>query len=121
MPAAVATSSIDVPANPRSAKAAAAARRIDSRRSASRGMGHRHCTGVYACVYTLRMTTAQLEWTEEELLATHPVAEPLEAGGVRCHGGFDAGGTYVSPRTKNRWQAIEAWKEHRQQQFGTPL
>jgi hypothetical protein len=67
------------------------------------------------------MTTAQLEWTEEELLATHPVSEPLVAGGVRCHGGFADDGTYVSPRTKNRWPAIGAWKENRAEQFGTPL
>ena len=67
------------------------------------------------------MTTAQLQWTEEELLATHPVAEPLVAGGVRCHGGFADDGTYISPRTRNRWPAIEAWKEHRSEQFGTPL
>ena len=67
------------------------------------------------------MTTAQLEWTEEELLTTDPVAEPLVAGGVRCHGGFDDDGNYVSPRTKNRWPAIDAWKEHRTEQFGSPL
>ena len=42
--------------------------------------------------------TAQLEFTAEELLADHRVAEPLVAGGVRCHGGFDDGGRYVSPR-----------------------
>ena len=67
------------------------------------------------------MTTLQTEWTEEELLASHPVEEPLIAGGVRCHGGFDANGHYVSPRTQNRWPAIDAWKEQRGEQFGTPL
>ena len=65
--------------------------------------------------------TTQLEWTEEELLATHPVAEPLIAGGVKCHGGFDEDGNYVSPRTLNRWPAIDAWKQNRAGEFGTPL
>jgi hypothetical protein len=63
----------------------------------------------------------QLEWTEEDLLATHAVSEPLIAGGVKCHGGFDDDGTYVSPRTKNRWPAIENWQAQRTADFGTPL
>ena len=67
------------------------------------------------------MTTLQTEWTEQELLASHPVEEPLIAGGVRCHGGFDQDGDYVSPRTLNRWPAIDAWKQQRAEQFGTPL
>ena len=46
--------------------------------------------------------TAQLEFTEGELLADAVVTEPLIAGGVRCHGGFTDDGTYVSPRTKFR-------------------
>jgi hypothetical protein len=66
------------------------------------------------------MTTKQVEFTEQELLASHDYAEPLVAGGVRCHGGFDDDGEYVSPRTKNRWPAIEAWDEQRVEQFGTP-
>ena len=66
-------------------------------------------------------TTTQLEWTEEELLTTHPIEAPLIAGGVKCHGGFDENGDYVSPRTKNRWPAIDAWKTSRNKQFGTPL
>jgi hypothetical protein len=67
------------------------------------------------------MSTTQVEWTEDELLMTHDVAEPLVAGGVRCHGGFDADGNYVSPRTKNRVPAIEAWQRRHHEQFGTPL
>ncbi len=62
--------------------------------------------------------TAQLEFTEAELLADVEVEEPLIAGGVRCHGGFTADGTYVSPRTKYRVPAIEAWREHHQEVFG---
>jgi hypothetical protein len=67
------------------------------------------------------MTTAQVEFTEAELLADHAYVEPLVVGGVRCHGGFDATGTYVSPRTANRWPAIHAWETQRVEQFGTPL
>jgi hypothetical protein len=66
------------------------------------------------------MTTAQLEYSESELLASHDYSAPLIAGGVRCHGGFDAEGTYVSPRTRHRRPAIEAWEENRAHQFGTP-
>lgn len=47
------------------------------------------------------MSTDQTAFTQDELLASHPCAEPLIAGGVRCHGGFDADGHYISPRTLN--------------------
>jgi hypothetical protein len=67
------------------------------------------------------MTTMQVEFTEVELLADHPIAEPLVANGLRCHGGFDEDGAYVSPRTLNRWPAIDAWEEQRVEQFGTPI
>jgi hypothetical protein len=63
----------------------------------------------------------QVDWSYNELLECDPVAEPLVAGGVRCHGGFDAGGDYISPRTKNRWPAIRAWQQQRTDQFGTPI
>src|SRR5664279_3930444 len=67
------------------------------------------------------MTAVQTEFTEAELLADHDIVEPLVADGVRCHGGFDHRGEYVSPRTKNRWPAIHAWEEQRVAQFGTPI
>ncbi len=67
------------------------------------------------------MTTAQVEYSADELLASHDYAEPLFAGGVRCHGGFTADGTYVSPRTKHRVPAIEAWQQRHAAQFGTEL
>ena len=67
------------------------------------------------------MTTLQTEFSEHELLADDAIAEPLIADGVRCHGGFDDDGTYVSPRTKHRWPAIRAWEEQRVEQFGTPI
>ena len=67
------------------------------------------------------MGTAQVQFTEEELLADLPVAEPLIAGGVLCHGGFDEDGRYVSPRTRFRRPAIEAWAEQNCRTFSTEL
>lgn len=67
------------------------------------------------------MTTEQVSFTEAELLSDHPVAEPLLAGGVRCHGGFDEDGTYVSPRTLHRVPAIESWQAHHTATFGTQV
>jgi hypothetical protein len=67
------------------------------------------------------MGTEQLTFTEAELLATHDVTEPLIAGGILCHGGFDAGGHYVSPRTKYRAPAIAAWQNAHRNSFGTEL
>ncbi|MEY2470339.1 MAG: uncharacterized protein QOF21_3037 [Actinomycetota bacterium] len=64
---------------------------------------------------------SQLDWTEAELLETHKVVEPLVADGVKCHGGFDDNGDYVSPRTKNRWTAINNWKAEHAKNFGTEL
>jgi hypothetical protein len=67
------------------------------------------------------MTTLQVEYTEGELLASHDYDETLVAGGIRCHGGFTPDGTYVSPRTKHRAPAIEAWQQQHHEQFGTEL
>jgi hypothetical protein len=65
--------------------------------------------------------TAQVEFTEAELLADTPVIEPLVAGGVRCHGGFDGAGRYVSPRTRYRVPAIAAWGDQNCERFATEL
>jgi hypothetical protein len=67
------------------------------------------------------MREGQLTFTERELLADQDVAEPLIAGGVRCHGGFDADGRYVSPRTRNRLPAIATWQASHREQFGTEI
>lgn len=67
------------------------------------------------------MTTAQVEFTADELLADQPITEPLVAGGVRCHGGFDEDGNYVSPRTRYRVPAIDAWNERHRELFGTEV
>jgi hypothetical protein len=69
----------------------------------------------------LALSTSQVEFTEAELLADVAVAEPLIAGGVRCHGGFDETGAYVSPRTKYRLPAITAWGEQNCERFATEL
>ena len=67
------------------------------------------------------MAELPLTWTESELLADHDIEEQLVAGGVRCHGGFAADGSYVSPRTKNRTPAIGAWKQSHHEQFGSEI
>src|SRR3954467_11145880 len=64
------------------------------------------------------MTTLQTTFTEAELLLDAPVAEPLIAGGVRCHGGFDEEGSYVSPRMRFRGPGIVAWQEKHREDFG---
>jgi hypothetical protein len=67
------------------------------------------------------VTADQIEFTEAELLATTPYAEPLVVKGIRCHGGFDDDGAYVSPRTANRRPAIDAWQDKHVRDFGTEL
>ncbi|HEX5096345.1 MAG TPA: hypothetical protein VFX21_10035 [Acidimicrobiia bacterium] len=67
------------------------------------------------------MSNLQLHWTEAELLATDDIAEPLIANGVHCHGGYRADGSYVSPRTKHRVPAIDAWQQSHREQFGTEI
>ena len=67
------------------------------------------------------MTTAPLEYTFDELLADQPIDAPLVAGDRVCHGGFDADGVYVSPRTRFRVPAIAAWQQHHAATFGSEL
>ncbi len=52
----------------------------------------------------------RLTFTPQELLESGSYEEPLIAGGVRCHGGFDSTGAYRSPRMVHRGPAIDAWK-----------
>lgn len=52
-----------------------------------------------------------LRWSRAELLADHAYARPHEAAGYALHGGLDADGGYLSPRTLNRWPAVRAWGE----------
>src|SRR3546814_3235310 len=65
------------------------------------------------------MTTQQVTCSEADILGNHEVAEPLVAVGVRCYGGFDDDGAYVSPRTLHRVPAIEACEAQRRATFGT--
>jgi hypothetical protein len=67
------------------------------------------------------MVDLATEYTTDELLATHAIAEPLVVAGVRCHGGFTADGAYVSPRTRFRTQAIGAWQQRHSEMFGTEI
>jgi hypothetical protein len=67
------------------------------------------------------MSNLQLEYRADELLASHAVAEPLVAGGVRCHGGLLDDGTYVSPRTRFRLPAIDAWQQHHREVYGSDI
>jgi hypothetical protein len=43
-------------------------------------------------------------------MADHAYARLQMEAGCRLHGGFDAAGKYISPRTLNRWPAVEAWQ-----------
>jgi hypothetical protein len=60
--------------------------------------------------HALAAADAPLVWSREEILASDACAEPLIAGGLRCHGGFDTDGRYRSPRTRNRMPAVLAWQ-----------
>lgn len=61
-------------------------------------------------------TESSLTYSAEELLGNRSYDEPLIAGGVRCHGGFDTDGHYHSPRTLHRAPAILAWQGQLAQQ-----
>ena len=52
----------------------------------------------------------QLSFTRDEIMADDDYAQPQIEAGYRLHGGFDAAGTYVSPRTLHRWPAVRAWQ-----------
>jgi hypothetical protein len=54
----------------------------------------------------------RLRFSPEELLADHPFERLNSFGGRRLHGGYDAKGAYISPRTLTRWPAIEAWRHN---------
>jgi hypothetical protein len=53
---------------------------------------------------------ARVVFSRDEIMAEHAYAKPQVEAGYRLHGGFDAKGTYISPRTLNRWPAVEAWQ-----------
>ncbi|MDZ4870480.1 MAG: hypothetical protein SGI91_24400 [Alphaproteobacteria bacterium] len=53
---------------------------------------------------------ARVVFSRDEIMAEHDYARPQIEAGYRLHGGFDASGAYVSPRTLNRWPAVQAWQ-----------
>lgn len=51
----------------------------------------------------------ELVFTEEDLMREHDYAAPHVVGGKRIHGGFDADGNYISPRSAVRARAVASW------------
>lgn len=54
---------------------------------------------------------SKLVYSQEEIEAEHDYAAPHVECGLKLHGGFDKEGRYLSPRTKYRWHAVNAWHE----------
>jgi hypothetical protein len=54
---------------------------------------------------------SKLVYSREELMAESPYAKEQVINGEKMHGGFDASGAYISPRTLHRWPAVRAWQE----------
>jgi hypothetical protein len=52
-----------------------------------------------------------LRYAPEELLRSHDYAREHVVAGRRLHGGFDADGRYVPPRTLVRGPAVAAWSD----------
>ena len=55
---------------------------------------------------------SKLNYTKEEIESDHDYETPHIECGVKLHGGFAADGTYISPRTKYRWDAVKNWQNH---------
>ncbi len=64
---------------------------------------------------------AQLVYTEQEIMSDHDYAKKHELAGHRLHGGFDAEGNYISPRTLVREPAVVAWTEALRKRGGDVL
>jgi hypothetical protein len=63
----------------------------------------------------------KLVYDEAELLREPAYAAPHEAAGRRLHGGFDAAGHYLSPRSAIRDGAVQAWQDALLSRGGTLL
>ena len=63
----------------------------------------------------------QLTYTKDELLQEHDYARLNQVGDRRLHGGFDADGSYISPRTARRWEAVHNWEDALRKRGGEPL
>jgi hypothetical protein len=57
-------------------------------------------------------------YSEAELYSDHNFARLHEVQGQRMHGGFNADGTYQSPRAKGRGEAMAAWTTELQARGG---
>lgn len=53
--------------------------------------------------------TTRLRFSREQLLAEPAYVERIERNGVLFHGGYDATGAYLPPRSLHRAPAISAW------------
>jgi hypothetical protein len=53
----------------------------------------------------------KLNYTKAELEAEHDYATPHIECGLKLHGGFDEHSEYLSPRTRYRWEAVNAWMQ----------
>jgi hypothetical protein len=60
----------------------------------------------------------QLRFSPAELLSEHAYASAHHVAGHRLHGGFDADGVYISPRTLLRWPAVHNWTAALRQRGG---
>lgn len=63
----------------------------------------------------------QLRYSHDEILASHDYAAPHVIGDYHLHGGFDADGRYLSPRTKHRPEAVAHWRDNLTKNGGAPL
>ncbi len=63
----------------------------------------------------------RLRYSAEELLRSHDFARPQIEAGHRLHGGFDAEGRYVPPRTLFRGPALDAWTRRLRERGGDLL
>ena len=67
------------------------------------------------------MTGRQLRFSESELLSDHEFATPHRIGDQRLHGGFDANGAYIPPRSKGRREALDNWTAELRERGGDLL
>ena len=63
----------------------------------------------------------QLQFEQSELLTEHEYVAEHRVEGHRMHGGFDAEGQYISPRTKVRSIAVKNWTQALEEKGGSLL
>jgi len=67
------------------------------------------------------LDSAQLAYTQDELMRDHVFASEHTIDGQRLHGGFLADGTYQPPRALVREAAFDAWEAQLASRGGAPL